>query len=110
MSEVGQINLVYIDKRSGEVKRLRVREEIYEYIISTRARWEPVVAMEKVSLRANNVYQINIREIRLSPNELVIPCPVTWNSLGPATKRRSQRQASKSREGKGLQLRQLLSL
>jgi hypothetical protein len=82
MSEVGQINLVYIDKRSGEVKRLSVREEIYEYIISTRARWEPVVAMEKVSLRANNVYQVNIREIRLSPNELVIPCPVTWNSLG----------------------------
>lgn len=79
---VSQVNLVYVDKRSGEIKRLSVKEEVYEWIISTRARWEPVVAMERASLRANNVYQISIREIRLAPNELVIPCPVTWNSLG----------------------------
>jgi len=77
MSRPSQINLAYVSKRSGEVKRLSVREETYEYIISTRARWEPVVAMEKVHLRANSVHQISIREIRLAPNEPVIPCPVT---------------------------------
>jgi len=82
MSQPGQINLVYIDERSGEVERLSVREETYEWIISTRAKWEPVIAMERVVLRANNAHQIGIREIRLAPNELVIPCPVTWNCLG----------------------------
>lgn len=76
------INLVYVDKRSYEVKRLRIQEETYEYLISTRARWEPVIAMENVTLRAHNVHQIRIRQIRLNPNELVVPCPVEWNSLG----------------------------
>ncbi|MEM0232990.1 MAG: DUF22 domain-containing protein [Candidatus Nezhaarchaeales archaeon] len=76
------INLVYIDKKGYEVKRLRIQEETYEYLISTRARWEPVIAIEGVTLRANNVYQISIRPIRLSPNELVVPCPVEWNGLG----------------------------
>jgi len=38
--------------------------------------------MEGVVLRANNVHQIGVREIRLAPNELLIPCPVTWNCLG----------------------------
>jgi len=82
VSQPGQINLVYVHKRSGEVKRLSVQEEIYEWIISTRGRWEPVVAIERAPLRANNVHQISIREIRLAPNELVIPCPVAWNGLG----------------------------
>jgi len=82
MSQPSQINLVYVDKRSDEVKRLGIREEAYEWIIRTRARWEPVIAIERVLLKANNVHQISIREIRLAPNELVIPCPVTWNCLG----------------------------
>ncbi|MCS7139827.1 MAG: DUF22 domain-containing protein [Nitrososphaerota archaeon] len=77
------INLVYMTEGyQGELKRISVMEETYEYLISTRARWEPVVAIEKAILRANNVHQINIRPIKLNPDELVIPCPVTWNSLG----------------------------
>lgn len=76
------INLAYIDKKSYEVKRLKVQEETYEYVISTRARWEPVIAIENVTLRAHNVHQISIRPIRLNPNELVVPCPVEWNCLG----------------------------
>jgi len=46
---------VYVDERSGEVKRLSVREETYEWIISTKVRWGPVIAMERVVLRANDV-------------------------------------------------------
>lgn len=76
------INLVYVDERSHEVKRLKVREETYEYLISTRARWEPVIAIENVTLRAHNVHQVTVRPIRLNSNELVIPCPVEWNCLG----------------------------
>jgi len=81
--DVSYINLVYMTEGyQGELKRIRVEEEVYEYVISTRARWEPVIAIEKVVVKANNVHQINIRPIKLNPDELILPCPVTWNSLG----------------------------
>jgi len=77
------INLVYMTEGyKGELKRIRVREEVYEYLISTRARWEPIIAVEKVVLKANTVVQIDIRPIKLNPDELIIPCPVVWNCLG----------------------------
>ena len=77
------INLVYMTEGyRGELKRVRVSEEAYEWVISTRGRWEPVIATEDVSLKANTIHQIEIRPIKLNPNELVIPCPVTWNCLG----------------------------
>jgi len=91
MSQASQINLVYVDKRSGEVKRLSVREETYEWIISTRARWEPVIAMEKVSLRANNVHQINIKRDKASAQRAGNPLSSDLELLGSVAERWSCR-------------------
>ncbi|MDI9619498.1 MAG: DUF22 domain-containing protein [Candidatus Nezhaarchaeota archaeon] len=77
------INLVYEEVEGPPtLKRVKVEEEIYEYVISTRARWEPIIAIEKVAIKANSVHQVAIRPVRLNPNELMIPCPASWNCLG----------------------------
>lgn len=73
-------NIRYISK-DGKDRSIRVPIEVYEYILSTRGRWELLIANEKKEVKAGNIYSIKIKPVELYPEEIALPCPVSRHAL-----------------------------
>ena len=75
------MNLRYMT-RKGEEKTIKVPIEAYEYILSTRGRWEVIIADEEKEVRAGLACLVKIKPIELYPEEIVLPCPTNRHVLG----------------------------
>ncbi len=75
------MNIRYMSK-SGAEKSVKVPIEAYEYILSTRGRWEVLIADEEKEVKAGLCYLVKIKPIELYPEEIVLPCPTNRHVLG----------------------------
>lgn len=61
---------------------VKVPIEAYEYILSTRGRWEVVIADEEKEVKAGLAHLVRIKPIELYPEEIILPCPINRHVLG----------------------------
>ncbi|MCX8204434.1 MAG: DUF22 domain-containing protein [Candidatus Nezhaarchaeota archaeon] len=75
------MNVRYLSK-SGVERSVRAPIEPYEYILSTRGRWEVIIADEEKEVKAGLCQLVKIRPIELYPEEIALPCPINRHVLG----------------------------
>jgi len=75
------MNIRYLSK-AGVEKTVKAPIEAYEYILSTRGRWEVLIADEEKEVKAGMCHLVKIKPIELYPEEIVLPCPTIRHVLG----------------------------
>jgi len=83
-SELARQRLVikYLNKRTGEIRRMEYPNGTLEYILSTAGRWINVVASERIEVKAGHPTVIRVDTIKLLPKEITLTCPVSRHALG----------------------------
>jgi hypothetical protein len=78
-----KVNMVYFSGGYvGEKKSVSVVAAPHEFSLLTRARWEMLISNENKEVRANETQPIDIRPVKLMPEEVCILCPIVRNGLG----------------------------
>jgi hypothetical protein len=75
------MNVRYVSK-AGVEKTVKAPIEVYDYVLSTRGRWEVLIADEDREVKAGLCHVIKVRPIELYPEEIALPCPVVRHALG----------------------------
>ncbi|WP_370573798.1 DUF22 domain-containing protein [Methanomethylovorans sp.] len=68
-------------RENGDLKCKTINAATYEFTIATRAKWEMVIAAEDVEMRAGEFKKLSVREIRIEPDMIAMPCTFTHHAV-----------------------------
>lgn len=75
-----EFNIVWL--KDGEIKRITLDGENYEYTIGTKGGWRMLIANEDVKVEKGKQYKIKIKDVDIPPDTISIPCSCMRNALG----------------------------
>lgn len=70
-----------VSRENGDLKCKTINAATYEFTIATRAKWEMVIAAEEVEMRAGEFKKLRVREIRIEPDMIAMPCTFTHHAV-----------------------------
>lgn len=76
------IQLVFL---SDGVERESVIAIPYEYSLSTRGKWEMIIANENKNVNFGEIKKIKIKPIIIPKNTIILPCAFNHNAMGCVT-------------------------
>lgn len=68
-------------RENGDIKCKKISAATYEFTIATRAKWEMVIATEDADIRAGEFKKLRVKEIRIEPDTIAMPCTFTHHAL-----------------------------
>ncbi|RLI78703.1 hypothetical protein DRP05_06435 [Archaeoglobales archaeon] len=75
-----EFNVVWME--DGEIKRVVVDGENYEYTVGTKGAWRMLIADEDKKVEKGKQYKIKVKEVIIPPDSISIPCSCMRNALG----------------------------
>jgi hypothetical protein len=79
-------NIQLVLRYGDTIERENVMAVPYEFFMSTRGRWEMLIADENVSVKAGELKLIKIKQISLPKDTLAVPCAFAQHELGVVLK------------------------
>ncbi|MFP4654187.1 MAG: DUF22 domain-containing protein [Methanohalobium sp.] len=70
-----------VSRQNGELKSTKVEASPYEFTMATRAKWEMIVANEDVDIRAGEYKRVPVKEIRIEPDMVAMPCVFSQHAV-----------------------------
>jgi hypothetical protein len=70
-----------VSRENGDLKCKTINAATYEFTIATRAKWEMVIAAEDVEMRAGEFKKLRVKEIRIEPDMIAMPCTFTHHAV-----------------------------
>ncbi len=75
-----------VTRKDGELVSKKIKAAPYEFTIATRAKWEMVISDEDIEIRAGEYRKVAIKEVKLHPDTLAIPCAFTYHAVASVLK------------------------
>jgi hypothetical protein len=70
-----------VSREKDGIKCQKINAATYEFTIATRAKWEMVISMEDADIRAGEFKKLRVKEIKIEPDTIAIPCTFTHHAV-----------------------------
>ncbi len=70
-----------VSKDAGELTSKKVSAAPYEFTLATRAKWEMVISSEDMDIREGEFKKIKVKDIRLDPDVVAVPCTFSHHAV-----------------------------